>query len=311
MNNLFLVVRQALQSADVDEKIHLTRFCARALRDGSLTPGDFTEPLSSTSPGRPDRPHLVRGAKVPKRGFGTLAGRTVMMHAIAHIEFNAINLALDAVQRFPDMPEKYYRDWMGVAEEEAYHFDLIRTHLRHLGADYGDFDAHDGLWEMCERTAHDVLHRMALVPRVLEARGLDVTPGIQQKLAQAGDHNAVSLLDIILRDEIGHVEIGNRWFRHCCERCGVDAEATFIALLEEYYPKGLFGPFNLEAREQAGFSKRELDMLLHYSQMLPRPCWFLCPHRIPRRSPVSSATRCLLGIRCKQSSSAIITAIYE
>jgi len=166
------------------------------------------------------------------------------------------------VQRFPAMPEQYYRDWVQVAAEEAYHFELVRAHLRHLGADYGDFVAHDSLWEMCERTSHDVLHRMALVPRVLEARGLDVTPGIQKKLAQAGDHNAVSLLDIILRDEVGHVDIGNRWFRYCCEQRGLDAETTFFELLDQYYPKGLFGPFNLEARERAGFSRSELDRLV-------------------------------------------------
>ncbi len=261
MSSFFGLVRQALQTPDVDEKILLTRQAARGFSDGLLILADFGNPLPVDSPGRPERPKLVRGAKVAKRGFGTLEGRIIMMHAIAHIEFNAINLALDAVQRFPDMPEAFYRDWMRVAQEEAYHFELVRAHLRHLGADYGDFDAHGSLWEMCERTAHDVLHRMALVPRVLEARGLDVTPGIMEKLTQAGDHHAVNLLGIILRDEIGHVEIGNRWFRYCCEQRGLDAEETFFNLLEEYYPRGLFGPFNLEAREQAGFSKSELDRL--------------------------------------------------
>jgi len=262
MNNLFTQVRQALASTDVDEKISLVRNSAAGFADGSLAFADFGKPLHVDAPGRPDRPHLVRGAKVPKRGFGTVQGRAIMMHAICHIEFNAINLALDAVQRFSEMPEDFYRDWMQVAQEEAYHFELVRAHLRHLGFEYGDFDAHDGLWEMCEKTAHDVLHRMALVPRVLEARGLDVTPGIQVKLAQAGDHNAVSLLDIILRDEIGHVAIGNRWFQFCCKQRSVEPEATFFALLDQHYPKGLFGPFNLEAREQAGFSKSELDRLL-------------------------------------------------
>ena len=185
----------------------------------------------------------------------------MMMHAIAHIEFNAINLALDAVQRFKGMPDQFYTDWLKVADEETYHFELIRSHLRHLGGDYGDHDAHDGLWEMCTKTAHDVMIRMALVPRVLEARGLDVTPGIQKKLAQAGDDNAVSILDIILRDEIGHVEIGNRWFRYSCNERGLKPEPTFHKLLNEYYPKGLMGPFNLGARRQAGFSEYELGLL--------------------------------------------------
>ncbi|MDX8404190.1 MAG: ferritin-like domain-containing protein [Mariprofundaceae bacterium] len=261
MENLFEYVRDAFLTTDVDEKLKKTRSTASAFRNGKLAMGDFGEPALVEAPGRPERPTLVRAKHVPKRGFGTEAGRAIMMHAIAHIEFNAINLALDAVQRFPDMPEQFYADWLRIAGEEAYHFELIRSHMRHLGADYGDYDAHNGLWEMCEKTAHDVLIRMALVPRVLEARGLDVTPGIQKKLTQVGDHNAVSLLDIILRDEIGHVEIGNRWFRYCCKERGLKTDETFFKLLDEYYPKGLMGPFNLGAREQAGFSKKEIEML--------------------------------------------------
>ena len=261
MSRFFTLVRQALQTGSVDKKIYLTRQAALELGEAAMPPGYSGEAVPVESPGRPERPRLVPAARVPRRSFGTAAGRAVMMHAIAHIEFNAINLALDAVQRFPSMPGQFYSDWMRVAEEEAYHFELIRAHLRHLGAEYGDFDAHGSLWEMCERTAHDVLHRMALVPRVLEARGLDVTPGIMEKLEQAGDHHAVSLLGIILRDEVGHVQIGNRWFRYCCEQRGVDPETTFFDLLAQYYPRGLFGPFNLEAREQAGFSREEIGRL--------------------------------------------------
>ena len=261
MSNLFEFVRDALLTVDVDAKLAKTRDAASAFRDGKLSTGGFGEPAPVEEPGRPERPHLVRARHVPKRGFGTEEGRAIMMHAIAHIEFNAVNLALDAVQRFDGMPDDFYADWLKVADEEAYHFELIRAHMRHLGADYGDCDAHDGLWEMCTRTSHDVLTRMALVPRVLEARGLDVTPGIQKKLAQVGDDNAVSLLDIILRDEIGHVAIGNRWFRYCCDQRGLQPESTFLALLDEYYPKGLMGPYNLGARERAGFSKREMEIL--------------------------------------------------
>jgi len=259
--NLFEYVRDAFLTTDVDAKLKKTRDTAAAFRAGSLSMDTFGKPVAVDAPGRPGRPILVRAKHVPRRGFGTREGRAVMMHAIAHIEFNAINLALDAVQRFDSMPERFYTDWLKVAEEEAYHFELIRAHMRHMGADYGDYDAHNGLWEMCERTAHDVLIRMALVPRVLEARGLDVTPGIQKKLAQVGDHNAVSLLDIILRDEIGHVEIGNRWFHYCCKERGLKTDETFFKLLDEYYPKGLTGPFNLGARKQAGFSKQEMEML--------------------------------------------------
>ncbi len=261
MNNLFESVRDAFMTGDVDAKLKKVRDVATACRAGELSMEPFGTPVSVERPGRPERPLLVRAKHVPKRGFGTREGRAIMMHAIAHIEFNAINLALDAVQRFDSMPEPFYTDWLKVAEEEVYHFELIRAHMRHLGADYGDYNAHNGLWEMCTKTAHDVMIRMALVPRVLEARGLDVTPGIQKKLAQVGDDNAVSLLDIILRDEIGHVEIGNRWFRFCCKQRDLKAEPTFRALLDEYYPKGLTGPFNLGAREQAGFSDYELELL--------------------------------------------------
>jgi uncharacterized ferritin-like protein (DUF455 family) len=260
-NEMRKIAAQCLLMDSADEKLAGVRLLARQWGMQKIVVDRSAAMPSITRPGRPQRPHLVRANKMPRRGFGTLEGRAIMMHAIAHIEFNAINLALDAVQRFSDMPESYYSDWLQVALEEAYHFELIRAHLRHLGGEYGDYDAHGGLWEMCEKTAHDVLTRMALVPRVLEARGLDVTPGIQQKLAQAGDDNAVSILDIILRDEIGHVEIGNRWFRYCCKQKSLDPVAIFTELLAEYYPKGLMGPYNMVAREQAGFSKQEMALL--------------------------------------------------
>ncbi|WP_083530421.1 ferritin-like domain-containing protein [Mariprofundus micogutta] len=261
MNEMRMLARACLLQASVDAKLKQVRKLTVMWKTGKLELDTRAKAASDIQPGRPDKPTLARASKVKKRGFATQEGRAVMMHAIAHIEFNAINLALDAVQRFADMPEQFYSDWLRVAEEEVYHFELIRAHMRHMGADYGDYPAHGGLWEMCEKTAHDVLIRMALVPRVLEARGLDVTPGIQEKLSQAGDENAVSLLDIILRDEIGHVEIGNRWFRYCCDQRGVEPVATFTALLGEYYPKGLMGPYNMVAREKAGFSKQELSYL--------------------------------------------------
>jgi len=260
-NEIRVQAARCLLMKDSDEKLSGVRALVRDWKQQRSVLDRAAAMPDIATPGRPGRPHLMRANKMPRRGFGTLEGRAIMMHAIAHIEFNAINLALDAVQRFSNMPEEYYSNWLQVAHEEAYHFELIRAHLRHLGGEYGDYDAHGGLWEMCEKTAHDVLIRMALVPRVLEARGLDVTPGIQQKLAQAGDDHAVSILDIILHDEIGHVEIGNRWFRYCCEQRGVDPVATFTELLAEYYPKGLTGPFNMVAREQAGFSQQEMDIL--------------------------------------------------
>lgn len=262
MNELRQGAYQCLLLKDVDEKLSAVRALVRMQLAGALTLATTAELEPVTQPGRPVRPELIRASRVKRRGFGTREGRATMMHAIAHIEFNAINLALDAVSRFGGMPVAFYTDWLNVAHEEVYHFELIRAHLRHLGADYGDYPAHGGLWEMCEKTADDVLSRMALVPRVLEARGLDVTPGIQDKLAQAGDQHAVSLLDIIMRDEVGHVAVGNHWFKYLCAQRGLDPLTTFTALIGEYYPRGLAGPYNMLAREQAGFSAQEMAMLV-------------------------------------------------
>jgi uncharacterized ferritin-like protein (DUF455 family) len=212
-------------------------------------------------PGRPERPTLVPPGQVKRRAMNTAEGRAALIHALAHIEFNAINLALDAVWRFPDMPADYYRDWLQVAKEEAYHFSLLREHLLSLGFDYGDFDGHNSLWEMVEKTQSDVLARMALVPRTLEARGLDASPPLKKKLAQAGDHAAAAILDIILRDEIGHVAIGNRWFQFLCDQRGLDSLSTFESLRQQYQAPKLRPPFNMEARKLAGFTEAELAYL--------------------------------------------------
>ncbi|MBY0240575.1 MAG: ferritin-like domain-containing protein [Burkholderiaceae bacterium] len=211
----------------------------------------------SPVPGRPSRPELVPPRQVGRRSMATVEGRAMLVHALAHIEFNAVNLALDALWRFPGMPEPYYHDWLRVAREEAYHYALLSAHLGTLGFQYGDFTAHDSLWEMVERTCDDALARMALVPRTLEARGLDAIPPLRAKLAQAGDHAAAAILDIILRDEVGHVEIGNRWYGHLCRLRGVDPVPTYSALLVQYRVP-VKGPFNLGARLQAGFSAEEM-----------------------------------------------------
>jgi len=215
-------------------------------------------------PGRPDRPLLIHPRDVPKRSPHTVAGHAALMHSIAHIEFNAINLALDAAWRFPGLPEAYYRDWIKVAGEEALHFSMLQDHLQSLGFAYGDFDAHDGMWTMCVSTQADVLARMALVPRTLEARGLDATPIIQAKLRNlpyAHAREAVLILDRILADEVGHVAIGNRWFHYLCDERGVQAEAYYreVALLHK--APTLKPPFNLDARRAAGFSEAELEAL--------------------------------------------------
>ncbi len=212
-------------------------------------------------PGRPARPELVAPRQTTQRGIGSVPGRAALLHALAHIEFNAINLALDAIWRFSEMPATYYTDWCKVAAEEAYHFTLLSDHLQSLGYTYGDFSAHDGLWEMAEKTSGDVLARMALVPRLLEARGLDASPPIRAKLAAAGDQAAAKILDIILHDEIGHVEIGNRWYRFLCEARGIDPVAKFEALLTQYAAPQPKGPFNLPARKLAGFTAEELVWL--------------------------------------------------
>ena len=212
-------------------------------------------------PGRPALPRLVPADQVPRRSPFTLAGRAALLHAVCHIEFNAINLALDAVWRFADMPVDFYADWLRVAAEEALHFRLLRDHLATLGHAYGDFDAHDGLWTMTAATAGDIVARMALVPRTLEARGLDATPPMQARLAKAGDHAAVAILDIILRDEVGHVAIGNHWYQWLCTRDGLDALALYPELARRHEAPRLRQPLNLDARRRAGFSEAELQRL--------------------------------------------------
>ena len=191
----------------------------------------------------------------------TEQGRVALVHAICHIEFNAINLALDAVYRFQDMPRDYYIDWMKVAAEESKHFLLLHARLAQLGSHYGEHLAHNGLWEMAIKTQHSIVERMALVPRVLEARGLDVTPGMIDRLTTVGDVETVNILKIILHDEIGHVETGTKWFRYACEQENIDSEATFISLLAEYGVTTGNGPMHIDARQQAGFSQTELNAL--------------------------------------------------
>ncbi len=208
-------------------------------------------------PGRPLKPELVRPRDVPSRGLGSEEGRAALCHAVAHIEFNAINLALDAGLRFAEMPEAYYADWLSVAQDEARHFLMMRERLIQLGYDYGDFAAHNGLWEAAEKTTEDVLVRMACVPRVLEARGLDVTPNLINRLREVGDLDTMAVLNVILSEEVRHVEIGTRWFRHCCEARALDPAPTFRRLLAEH---GIIlrPPFNHAARERAGFLPEEL-----------------------------------------------------
>lgn len=213
-------------------------------------------------PGRPAKPELVSPLDVPKRNMRTAEGRAGLIHALAHIEFNAINLALDAIWRFSQMPQAYYTDWLKVASEEAYHFSLLNEHLQTMGYQYGDFTGHDSLWEMVDRTKGDVLARMALIPRTMEARGLDASPALRNKLSQVGDTVAAAILDIILRDEIGHVAIGNHWFNWLCQERNLEPLTTYDALAVQYSAPKLRAPFNIEARLKAGFTEAEIEKLV-------------------------------------------------
>jgi len=248
----------ALRIADPAAKVCAVHALAR-----SASPPDPALELVAPAglPGRPTRPALVRPAELARRPAGTSEGRAALLHAIAHIEFNAINLALDAAWRFGGMPEAYYLDWLRVADEEATHFSLLGERLAAVGMTYGDLPAHDGLWEMAEKTAADILARMALVPRTLEARGLDASPAIRAKLAAAGDQASAQVIDVILRDEIGHVAIGNRWFRFLCTLRGLDARQAYADLSATHRAPRLRGPFNLPARRAAGFDEDELRAL--------------------------------------------------
>lgn len=214
--------------------------------------------------GMPEQLNLVHPSKVERRRLGSTQGRIALLHAIAHIEFSAINLALDAIYRFREMPQAYYEDWLSVACEECYHFSLIRHQLNKMDVDYGDLPAHEGLWDVAQYSGHDVLVRMALVPRVLEARGLDVTPGMIERVLKVGDSDFADILRIIFRDEVGHVAIGSHWFKAICQQRDLDSDVTFNDIIHKYRKDmnaHIKGPFQEEARLSAGFSLRELEQL--------------------------------------------------
>jgi uncharacterized ferritin-like protein (DUF455 family) len=248
---------RVLIEANPDEKARL----ARELSPDE--PPDAQEQIDEPSgiPGRPARPELVPHTELKQRSMRTPQGRAALIHALAHIELNAIDLAADAAWRFAAMPDVFYRQWALVAREEALHFQLLRDHLRSMGFEYGSFPAHNALWEMAEKTKEDILARIALVPRTLEARGLDASPPIKAKLVGAGDLKAGRILDVILRDEIGHVAVGNYWYRMLCTQRGLDPITTYSELAQRYRAPRPRGPFNLEARRAAGFDEDELAAL--------------------------------------------------
>ncbi len=248
----------ALKIPDPDGKCAATM--ALACEIATVNPTEVF-PQPDHLPCRPDRPALVPVLKVQKRSTHTVEGRAALLHSLAHIEFNAIDLALDIIWRFPDMPQQFYLDWALVAQDEARHFKLLNNHLSTLGHQYGDFPAHTGLWDMAQRTQGDLLARLALVPRTLEARGLDASPPVRDKLLSAGDQPGAQILSIILQDEIGHVATGNRWYKWLCRQRGLEPMATYKRLADQYSAPRPRGPFNLEARRAAGFDEDELAAL--------------------------------------------------
>lgn len=265
MNNVFDEIARIILAQDATQKCQATHSLALAIRETGSA-GGFKNKMGSkiasiNSPGYPGALKLVMPRELKRRGIQSQEGRNILMHAVAHIEFNAINLALDAAYRFRDQAFDYYYDWIQIADDEARHFGLIRAYLNKHGCEYGDLPAHNGLWDMALRTQHDIVARMALVPRVLEARGLDVTPGMIKRLQGVGDCEAVEILNVIYQDEIGHVETGSRWFFHHCELRGLEPRATFLEMVETHLHGELRGPFNISARLQAGFDEQEMDYL--------------------------------------------------
>lgn len=246
----------AILSADLDEKTELAQATARRWHERRLSLRSPLDPDLPERPGRPARPVLVPPKATGKRSLHTLAGRIAMLHALAHIELNAVDLALDIVARFASepVPHSFFDGWMRVAYEEAKHFRMVRDRLRALGADYGDMPAHDGLWQAAHSTRNDLTARLAVVPLILEARGLDVTPSLQDKMRETGDIESADVLKVIYEDEKGHVAVGAKWFRFLCARERKDPAATFKALVRANFRGALKAPFNDVARAEAGLT---------------------------------------------------------
>ena len=263
MINFFNRCRDIILLADIEAKCLATSELYKQWQAGYFSFLTPTESIQSIpAPGAPKKPELISPLDVPKRKLGTKEGHAGLFHALAHIEFNAINLAIDACYRFQDMPIQFYANWLSVAKDEVYHFQLLNQHLKSLGYSYGDFSAHSGLWDMAVRTETDVLLRMALVPRVLEARGIDAVPELEKKVKSINDKRGAEILSIIHYDEIEHVRYGDYWFKYVCEMRSLDYAETFFAILEQYDAPRIRGAFNREGRKQAGFSDNELNQLL-------------------------------------------------
>lgn len=246
---------QVMNAPDPADKVRLTVAFAKAWNDGVISDIGDASPLMR--PARPEHPILTRPGDMPKRSKGGTKGRVALLHAIQHIELNAIDLAWDIIVRFasPDLPKEFYDDWVIVADDEARHFEMLRDRLNELGATYGDLPAHDGLWEAATKTSDDVLARLALVPMLLEARGLDTTPATVTRLQGNGDNATASIMAEICEDEISHVAAGVRWFEYVCKQRGIAPIETYQNLIRERYNGQVKGPFNLDARDRAQFNR--------------------------------------------------------
>lgn len=263
--NLFEQASHCLSAKDPDEKMERTRELASLWKTGSLSVEEAT-PLPDQRTdcpelGRSERPVVVMPRDVPKRKLTSSEGQAAMLHALAHIEWTAVNLSWDSVLRFRDLPREFIDDWVQTADEERTHFLGLRDALRALGYDYGDFPVHDQLWQMAVKTRTSLEARMGVVHRILEARALDVVPGICRRFEALGCSNVVKVLEMIANDEVGHVNASSRWFRFECKRQGTEPEQRFFELIYDYMKGPLRGPFNRQARLKAGFSDTELDRL--------------------------------------------------
>jgi uncharacterized ferritin-like protein (DUF455 family) len=256
MTSLSAMAVEVLTTADGRRKTALGRahaatwFAARAA--GNALPVGNTRPPER--PARPARPELLAPKDVPRRRPGSPAGRIALLHAVAHIELNAVDLHWDIIARFADqpMPPGFYDDWVKAADEEAKHFNLICDCLEAMGSHYGALPAHAGMWRAAEDTATDLLGRLAVVPMVLEARGLDVTPGMIEVFARAGEAQALAALEVIYAEEVAHVAYGSKWFNWLCGRAGSDPKEVFHALVRRYFHGSLKPPFNEAKRADAG-----------------------------------------------------------
>lgn len=259
--NLYDIAAQCLFDDDIERKLALTHQAQHAAQNQTLSFTDAGAVRAIEQTLFPAKPQLLMPRDMPRRRLDTDQGRAAFFHALAHIEFVAIYLAWDIVYRFRGLPEAFYRDWLRIADEEARHFVLLRDHLRGFGMEYGDLPAHQGLWLHAVDTANDLLARLAVVPRCLEARGLDVTPGMIDKLQAMGDEAGTAILKRIYDDEIGHVERGSYWFKYVAAQRGVQAEQAYQDAIIHCYQGKPKGPFNREVRIIAGFTPDEVDWL--------------------------------------------------